>query len=189
MSTPAPDIGFDPAALIAAILFPGAGHALRGDKARGAIIGAGILGLFFGGIFVGGVDVVDRREDRVWFLGQALVGPIAFGTDWYHQKKLKVLDPGEPDPMTGRPPRLRSAYPGEGRDPANARPIAGGSPPNKKSIGKVNELGTLFATIAGMMNLIVILDAGFPNVRVRKNTGQGAGQLGSQNGDKRGGKA
>jgi hypothetical protein len=29
-------------------------------------------------------------------------------------------------------------------------------------VGKVNELGTLFSTIAGMLNLIAIIDAGFP---------------------------
>ena len=42
---------------------------------------------------------------------------------------------------------------------------AGAAPPNKKSIAKVNELGTLFATIAGMMNVIAMIDAAFPSSR------------------------
>jgi hypothetical protein len=32
-------------------------------------------------------------------------------------------------------------------------------PPNVKSLGRVNELGTLFCTIAGMLNLIAVIDA------------------------------
>jgi hypothetical protein len=30
-----------------------------------------------------------------------------------------------------------------------------------RSLGRMNELGTLFTTIAGMLNLIVIIDAAF----------------------------
>jgi hypothetical protein len=144
---------FRPAALIAAVLLPGLGHFLSGERLRGVLIACGVLGLFFGGMFIGGIDVIDSREDRIWFFGQACVGPVAFGVDWVHQNKFKVIDP--------KTKQLRSANPDEGRD-ARGFAIAGGTPPNEKSINKVNDLGTLFATIAGMMNLIVILDAGFP---------------------------
>ncbi|MBX3409622.1 MAG: hypothetical protein KF859_07020 [Phycisphaeraceae bacterium] len=148
---------FRPLHLLAAIAFPGAGHALAGDIRRAALICGGVLGLFFGGIFIGGIDVIDRREDPVWFYGQALVGPVAFAVDTLHQKRFKVIDP-----QTGA---SRSAYPTEGRDPATGRAVQGGTPPNQKSIGKVNELGTLYATLAGMLNLIVVIDAGFPSRR------------------------
>jgi hypothetical protein len=151
---PAP---FQPVALVAACLLPGAGHALLGDRRRGILIGAGVLGLFFGGLLIGGIDAVDRREDFVWFVGEALVGPIAFAVDYYHQNHLKVRDrPGGP---------VRSAYPNEVRDPrglaAQVLETDPRKPPSVKSIGRVNELGTLFCTIAGMMNLIVIIDAAF----------------------------
>jgi len=115
-----------------------------------------VLGLFFGGMFIGGVDVIDRKEDSVWFYGQAMVGPIAFGVDWIHQNKFKVIDPTTK--------QRRSANPDEGRG-EDGIAVKGGKPPNEKSLGKVNELGTLFATIAGMLNFIVILDAGFPSRR------------------------
>jgi hypothetical protein len=124
----------------------------------------GTCGLFVGGILVGGIDVIDRQEDGVWFIGQALVGPVAFGVDYYHQNHLKVRESG----------RLRSAYPNEGRDPISAAPIPGGTPPNRKSVGKANELGTLFCAVAGMMNLIAVLDAGFPTRRGRSTGGAGA---------------
>jgi len=140
--------------MLFAMVFPGLGQAVAGEVKRGVLIATGILGLFFGGMFIGGIDVVDSKEDAVWFYGQALVGPLAFGVDWAHQNRFKVID------AKGI---LRSANPDEGRDPATGKVVAGGKPPNRKSLGKVNELGTLFATVAGMINLVVILDAGFPS--------------------------
>lgn len=176
--------GFDPLAGVAAIVFPGAGHLVRREPHRAVLVAIGILGLFFGGILVGGVDVIDSREDRVWFFGQALVGPLAFGVDYVHQNHFKVVDP------QGR--ALRSALPDEARNPITGAPIAitndasgvptatytdngktitmsPARPPNIKSLSKVNELGTLMATLAGMLNLIMIIDAMFPTLR-RENT-------------------
>lgn len=185
MSTPqTTQTGFDPLAGVAAIVFPGAGHLVRREPHRAALVAIGILGLFFGGILVGGIDVIDSREDRVWFFGQALVGPLAFGVDYVHQHHFKVVDP------RGRV--LRSALPDEARNPVDGSPIpiikdpsgtptatytdAGKTvtisparPPNIKSLSKVNELGTLMATLAGMLNLIMIIDAMFPTLR-RENT-------------------
>ena len=149
------DPTFRPASLLAAVVLPGAGHFIGGERSRGVLIAAGVLGLFFGGMFIGGIDVIDSKEDRVWFIGQALVGPVAFGVDWAHQNKFKVTDSNG---------KLRSAYPNEGRGP-DGKAVAGGTPPNQKSLNKVNDLGTLFSTIAGMLNLIVILDAGWPSRR------------------------
>jgi len=144
---------FEPVAAILAFLLPGAGHFFLGEPKRAVAIAAGILGLFFGGILIGGIDVIDRQEDTIWFVGQALVGPVAFGADYIHQERLKVVDPNTR--------RRRSALPGETRDSRGmAAPAAPGQlPPNSKSLGRMNELGTLFATIAGMLNLIMIIDA------------------------------
>lgn len=147
---------FRPASLIAAVLFPGAGHFIAGERKRGVLTGVGVLGLFFGGMFIGGIDVIDSKEDRIWFAGQALIGPTAFAVDWVHQNKFKVIDPATK--------ALRSADPDEGRG-ANGVAVKGGTSPNQKSINKVNDLGTLYATLAGLMNLIVILDAGWPSRR------------------------
>ena len=44
-------------------------------------------------------------------------------------------------------------------------------PPNTKSLGRVNELGTLFCTLAGMLNLIAIIDAS--TRRGRRSAGGG----------------
>src|SRR5690606_31399650 len=66
------------AGLVAAVL-PGAGHVYLGEVRRGILAAVGVLGLFFGGMLLGGIDVIDSREDRLWFFVQALVGPVAVG--------------------------------------------------------------------------------------------------------------
>lgn len=166
-------------ALLAAVLLPGLGHAVAGERLRGLFVAIGVLGLFFGGMLIGGIDTIDSKDNKVWFIGQALVGPVAFGIDWVHQDKFKAFDREQVmRSATTRELqnlRKRSAYPNEQMDIAEvstnqgrvrmkvwvpAQP--GGGPPNATSVGKVNELGTLFSTIAGMLNLIAIIDAGFP---------------------------
>lgn len=200
MTTSNDDVGFHWLALLAACAFPGAGHFVRGEKSRAAAVCTGVMGLFLGGMLVGGIDVIDSKEDRPWFYAQALVGPAAFGVDWVHQNKLKVVDANG---------RLRSAYPDEVRRDDNAGPVSFIDPVTEKarpfkrgqeivapetiglfspatievknernqmvvaqvrgtksmSVGRVNELGMLMAGLAGMVNLIVIIDAGFPSKR------------------------
>lgn len=150
---------FRPLALLAGAMLPGLGHVVAGERRRGLLAGGAILGLFFGGIFIGGVDVIDAREDTAWFAGQAMVGPLAFGVNYVHQNSLKVIDPRTKQP--------RSARPTEGRDPRTGGPVADGTPPNRRSVGKMNEIGTLYAAVAGMLNLIAMIDAAAPARRVR----------------------
>lgn len=163
MSTPEHTVPpIRPLAGLAALVLPGLGHLVLGETKRGVLIAIGVLGLFFGGLFIGGIDSVDSKEDKVWFIGQALVGPLAFGVDYIHQNQFKVKDTDFSGNIVAR-----SARPNEGRDPKTGAPVPGGTPPNIKSLAKVNEIGTLFSTIAGMLNLIVIMDALLPIRRPR----------------------
>jgi len=122
---------FEPVAGLLALLVPGAGHWYLGERRRALCIAAGILGLFVGGLLIGGLDAVDSREDRVWFFAQALVGPAAFAADAAHQ----ALKPGA----------------GETPGPGHVA----------RSLGRMNEIATLYVAIAGMLNLIAVLDALF----------------------------
>lgn len=152
---------FDPIAGALAYLFPGAGHFYLGHRARAACICVGVLSLFIGGLFIGGIDVIDRRDNTIWFVGQALAGPIAFGVDALHQAR-KVMGPTKQLDGTTRL-MLRDPYPDEGLG-ADGRAVPlppGATPAMTRSLGRMNELGTLFTTIAGMLNLIVIIDAAF----------------------------
>ena len=178
---------FNAKGLIFGALLPGAGHVATGHVARGLLVAAGVLGLFIGGIFIGGIDVVDSQEDRVWFFGEALVGPLAFAIDGVHQNLFKAYDPsimGVARVADLEKAQKRSGYPNEMRVtqalsfgsitlsvPVWATATPGAGPPNKKSIAKVNELGTLFATIAGMLNLIAVIDAAFPTTRKQPKAG------------------
>lgn len=146
----------DPLAGVLAVMVPGLGHWVRGERRRGRLICAGVLGLFAMGLLVGGIDVVDRRESRIWFVGQAGVGPLALGVDWVHQNVFKGVDRESGE--------RRSAVPGERIGPGGwiEEAAPGQRPPKIRSVAKVNELGTLFCAVAGMLNFIVILDATFP---------------------------
>jgi len=126
---PAADVTINPLAGLAAWAFPGLGHIVRGERRRGRLIMLGLLFLILCGLLVGGVDCVDRERDRLWFLAQALCGPIAFAADFVNQAYVH----GMPEPQ---------------RDFAIA-------------INKPNEMGTLFVALAGLMNLVVMLDAVF----------------------------
>ncbi|MEL6739871.1 MAG: DUF6677 family protein [Planctomycetota bacterium] len=163
---------------IAALLLPGVGQAVRGEPKRGLLAGVGVLLLFFGGMLIGGIDSIDSKEDRIWFFGQALVGPIAFVVDGVHQNAFKAFDEANPSGprRSGRPDehRVRDAAGRPVWAPLTREQIDSGmGPPNVKSVGRINEVGTLFCTIAGMLNLIVFLDALIPPVWRR-----GAGEAG-----------
>lgn len=170
-----------PVAAVLAFLFPGAGHFYLGHRFRGVMVAIGVMLLFGTGLLVGGIDSVDRRENGLWFwfYGQMWNGPIVFAVDHLHQTRFKVVDPSR---------GLRSATPSEFRnpengqvidtypDPATGAPVASYSPsldptkrvtvqnaypPKARSFGRVSELGTLFVAIAGMLNLVCIIDATF----------------------------
>ncbi len=158
---------FVPVAGILALLLPGLGHLYLGLRQRGARIACGVFGLFALGLIVGGLDVVDAEEDPWWYAGQALVGPPAWAANYAHQTWFKFPahsyegrrkpEPGEVVTSTGQ------IEWGGDADAADAEP-----PAMSRSIGRVNEVGSLACALAGMMNLIAILDAVFPPLRRRK---------------------
>lgn len=162
---PLPPERFSPVAGILAIAVPGLGHLYLREVKRGLLIALGVLGLFVGGLLIGGIDVIDSQEDRIWFLGEALVGPLAFGVDQLHQTRFKAF--GRDADARSHSIVWRSGYPGEQRqlDAAGRWEWDGSAaaepegPPNTKALGRMNELGTLFCAIAGMLNLIAFLDA------------------------------
>lgn len=163
---------FQPLAALAAIAFPGLGHFVLGEKRRAALIAAGVLGLFTSGALIGGIDAIDRKENPVWFVGQALTGPLAFIVDGYHQS-LKVLAPPLGAPANA-PASWRSPAPNERRGADGAAVIItpdeaarGVKPPYSKSLSRSNDMGMLFAALAGMVNLIAITDAALHGRRNR----------------------
>ncbi len=183
-----------PVAALLAVVFPGLGHLYLGRFRQAALIMVGVLGLYGTGVLIGGISCIDRRDNFIWFMGQALVGPLTLGLDQYHQSHMKVIASDKNGATI-----IRSANPNEMRDPDSGRavvtfpdPATGlptaningkkyspAWPPYVKSVSRTNELGTLFTTIAGFLNVIVIVDAGMNRRLERKRTPASAGKGGS----------
>lgn len=134
-------------AFVLAWALPGLGHWYLGERRRAAFIAAGVLGLLFGGLFIGGIDAVDQREDGPWFLAQAWNGPLVFVADFANEQMLK--QPGGAGELL----------------PSPGPPVSPGGPPSElrvsslKGVGVVNDVGTLYIALGGLMNLIAMLDA------------------------------
>lgn len=127
-------------------VFPGLGQIVLGDRKRGCLAMLGVLLLFFTGVLVGGIDAVDKDEDRLWFVGQAGVGPLAFATAYANDALLKA---GRFGTLLETPPN-------------SVNPVVDGVRPRVssfKGLAHPNEFGTLFCFLAGLLNLVVILDA------------------------------
>lgn len=131
-----------PAAL-AAWLVPGLGHLLAGHAKRGAILMACIGGLWAVGLLVGGISVIHARNTdnslRPWYLGQALIAP-SIAVEYTHDKlraRTEGADPGPYDETI--------AF-----EPAYARAA---------------EIGTLYTALAGLLNLLAIIDIAYREPR------------------------
>ena len=78
------------------------------------------------GVLLGGVDVVDMKQDQLWFIAQAGNGPVAFILDYFNQSLLKTTSAETQARLT--------------------------------SLGHLNAIGTLYIALAGLMNIVVVLD-------------------------------
>ncbi len=142
MSTKSPG-QFTPRAAILAWVWPGLGHISLGQRKRGFLVMFGVLFLFLGGVLIGGIDSVDRRDDRLWFLAQALCGPLALVADYANQTLVKPMPADWVDRYERQDPEVITRL-------------------GRKGLGHVNEMGTLYSALAGLMNLVAILDALHP---------------------------
>ncbi len=175
-----PQPQWNPHAAVAGWVLPGLGHFILGQKKRGIVLGAAILSLWMGGILIGGISVVDRY-DRVepaddnypeapsrswWFWGQAMIAP-SLAVDYLREKMLRnhvgemgygEVQYGSRHPYRGNP--RRTLVPQD--NPADL------PPPYEPSFGKVAEQGTLYTALAGMLNLLAMIDVLYCDPRRRK---------------------
>jgi hypothetical protein len=139
-------------ALVLAILFPAAGHYYQGRKNKAYLFAACVLGLFLLGMFIGRGRVVYASftpdDFRIQYPAQALVGlPAA--------PSLIQAWIGDRDPNR----KFLNGF----MAPPPVSPITGN---NREALSKWHlessagfELGTLYTSVAGLLNLLVILDA------------------------------
>jgi len=111
-------------------LFPGLGHWSLGYRRRGRLIATGVVLLFVGGLLIGGAGVINRRDAFWWYCGQCGAGPLTIVIDSWNASHPPPEDPAD--------------------DPGHVY--------SQPSMSHVNELGTLYTTLAGMLNFIAVLD-------------------------------
>jgi len=134
-------------------VIPGLGHVNIGEKGRGILVFAGIAFLWVCGLLIGGIDSVDKEKDRLWFIAQAGTGPIAFIVDGLNTALLKKGSAGELIDSPG--PRVNNRLTNVKVSPY-------------KSVAQANEYGTLYTALAGLMNVVAVLDAGSRTRRSRR---------------------
>jgi hypothetical protein len=151
-----------PLVALAGWVLPGLGHWLIGERTRGTTIGATIITLFLLGLLLSGIRVIDvpgfddsgaqvrldavsrriERGSREYVNGQwaltsrGFVGEIA-NKPWFVPQVLA-------GPITLISARLSLMAASEGVPRSHARLL---------------EIGTLYTAIAGMLNLLAIIDA------------------------------
>src|SRR6185503_14517020 len=138
-----------PIVAAAAWALPGLGYFLIGQRTRGLTIGITVITLFILGLLIGGIRVLEvptwddrgmssdttlMREIRAkpWSIPQFLAGPIAIvGGAW-------SVSAATVDKAAGR------------EQPAGAR-----------SHSRINEIAVLYTAVAGMLNLLAIIDSSY----------------------------
>lgn len=130
-------------AAVAAWLVPGLGHFLAGHTQRGLILLICIGGLWLAGLLVGGISVVQARGSdgsvRPWYLGQAVIAP-SIAVEYTHDRYL--------------------SYSG-GKDPSVDDELI----PYQPAYGRAYEIGTLYTALAGLLNLLAIIDIAYREPR------------------------
>jgi hypothetical protein len=179
---------FSPAPLVALLgwLVPGSGYWLIGHKLRGTVIGVTIIVMFVAGILIGGIRVIDvpGYDDQ----GQAQY--VRYEQHNRDVRERKSSNPaGEPDngewtPISNWRWSLRAhTFPEVINKPWFIGQILSGpmclgaakvslSAANPlsaipRSHARIYEIGTLYTAVAGMLNLLAIIDSAY-------RAGQGA---------------
>ena len=134
--------------VLAGWLVPGLGYWLLGLRSRALAAGVTILALFVAGLLVGGVRVVDLPGYR-----EGGVKAITSDGSWTLTGRpvAAVLDkPWFLGQVLAGPVSLIAGYGG----------LVAAANQIPKSTAHVQEFGTLYTAVAGMLNLLVVLDAG-----------------------------
>ncbi|QDU77837.1 hypothetical protein Pan97_49160 [Bremerella volcania] len=134
-------------AIFLAWLIPGAGHLYQGRRGKGILFLVCILSIYFLGLSMGGGRVVyakwDNEEKRLPLICQLGVG---LPTLPALAQSLLVRQKMEPIEIGG----VRIMAP----------PIDGEMAELHRTYGYLFEMGTLYTMIAGLLNVLVIYDAG-----------------------------
>lgn len=131
---------------LAAWLLPGLGYALIGEKLRGAVIGVAIVFLFVFGLLVGGVRSLEvpRYDSHGRFLPNV---------DLLSEVRTKPWSIAQ---VMNGPIAIAGGW---GSVWAARIPEGETEPRGVESHARVNEIAILYTAVAGMLNLLAIIDS------------------------------
>jgi hypothetical protein len=160
-----------PAPVVALVgwLVPGAGYLLVGQRARGITIGTTIVLLFMLGLLIAGVRVVEVPGYNA--SGDAIMVHSGDQMRW-------VMATAPISEIRNKPwavPQVLSgpiSFAAAAASVYAARPDADGKPHGAASHVRVNEIGSLYLSVAGLLNLMAMIDASH---RAGIGAGTGAG--------------
>lgn len=139
-------------AAVAGWVLPGLGHLLIGQTRRGLVLAITIGTLWLIGLLLGGLSVVDRDDHPAWFLGQMLLAP-SLAADRYRQHLVESQEQAYFDEMQRGIDVFVPAY----------------DPPFEPAFGRPQEQGTLFTCVAGLLNLLAIIDVLYRDPRLARD--------------------
>ena len=178
-----------PAPLVAVVgwLLPGAGHWLIGQRARGVAIGVSIVALFVLGLLVGGVRVVevpgynvdtgerqmvDVPESRDPATGRVVASVRAWALQATPLNEIRAKPWSVPQLMAGpiaAAAGVASVLAAAPVDPQHPKDASG----NRVAVGAVtharmNEIPSLYLSVAGLLNLMAVVDAAHRSVHLNE---------------------
>ncbi len=115
-------------------LLPGGGHYALGQPKRGAVILVTILLTFLIGLYAGSIGVIDPVGAKAWYFAQVMTSPavIPIGTLVASLEHQAERQSAAGQPVTVEPYRV---------------------------FGRPGEVGQIYTSIAGLLNLLCIVNA------------------------------
>lgn len=175
------DRSLSPATVAAAgWLLPGAGYWLVGERGRAITVGVAIIVLFVAGLLIGGVRVLEvpgygthgQRINVLLYRDRRNRMVESSGDDLPEGNGIWVIRAHPLDEIRNKPWSIAQVMTGPlsiagavGSVAASARtgpeiaPGGPNSPVGAKSHARVNEIGVLYTAVAGMLNLLAMIDA------------------------------
>jgi len=158
-----------PVVALASWLVPGAGYLLLGQRARGVTIGLTVVILFALGLLIGGVRALEvpGYDEHGSAIRLNERGYKVHPDDTGYARATSVMRRGALSEVRAKPWCIPQALNGPLALAAAAWSVwasddsGGRDPPGALSHARVNEIGVLYTAVAGMLNLLAIIDASY----------------------------
>lgn len=150
-----------PIVALAGWVIPGGGYFLLGQRARGLTICVTVLAMFVAGLLIGGIRVIDvpgyknGNQERIDERGR----PVAPGEPGYDTATWTMLSGRFVSEIVGKIWYLPQLSNGPVALWASEASISAAQRQIAATHSRIMEIGTLYTAVAGVLNLLAIMDA------------------------------